>query len=136
MVFMLLAFQLAFGSEVGFVSIAGTYSSSESDVQHRLISPSADDDCPMHGGSQPSASIQSGREQVGHHLGTDDQSTGKSTDKHDCCKFSGCQCGTATLVFNFPAARDGGTSRLAQFPSAARPVSSRADSLFRPPIFL
>lgn len=132
----LLAFQLAVGSEVGVGSAAEM-----SEGAHALTSPSMmsdNDACPLHNGLQSSASTQSEHKYVGRNLGLDhqagDQRAERSTDKHDCCKTSGCQCGNPVLPFEFAANRDPAVAGFVQLPSVACRASSRADTHFRPPI--
>ena len=134
--FALLAFQLALGIQVGG-AYAATISAAPSaqwdggDVARAhargSTATSADDACPMH------ASAHAGSTRTGSaHIPSADS----STDKHDCCKSSGCQghCGSVSLAFNFAAIRSAAPTvsvlPVRETPFAAAPV----DAHFRPPI--
>jgi hypothetical protein len=134
--FILLAFQLAVGSESGVGSTEETPESA-----HAMSSSSMafdNDACPMHHGLESPASTHSAHKHVGRNLGLDhqagDQRAEKSADKHDCCKSSGCRCGNPALLVEFPANSRGAVPRFVQLSSVACCASSRADMHFRPPI--
>jgi hypothetical protein len=93
----------------------------------------AADPCPMH--NAPSAGSS-------HIKASHTQAPGtqapleKSTDKHDCCKSSGCQCqcGNVPLAFNVSMTRGISAPALVQPIRASRTAVAPSDNHFRPPI--
>jgi hypothetical protein len=83
-----------------------------------------DDACPMH-----SSSSQQGSPHA-------KVSPNTSSDKHDCCKSSGCrcQCGNVPLAFNVSLNRNSLASALVRPVRAVSAVVAPADTHFRPPI--
>jgi hypothetical protein len=135
--FVLLAFQLAVGLQINAAQagIPTPGSTLAMDVAHAAASvpTGADEACPMHGGSHTAPSAQAGHD----HSQQDNLAPGNSTsDKHDCCKFSGCQCHCSNLplAFNVPVLRGIFAPTVIQRAPAARCVAALAESHFRPPI--
>ena len=124
--FTFLAFQLALGLQV---NVAYTHPSAAP-----ATTASVDDssDCPMHHAS--AAGVE--RASPDSHAGRAKTSHDKLSDKHDCCKSSGCQCQCGNLPFALDMPTVGGVPAsilMQQLPTAPAPTS-RADAHFRPPI--
>jgi hypothetical protein len=118
--FALLAFQLAVGLQIGVAQAAAPAVALP--MAAASVS-SADDACPMHSSSSqgsPHAKVP----------------PNTSSDKHDCCKSSGCQCqcGNVPLAFNVSLNRNPLASALVRPVRAVRAVVAPADTHFRPPI--
>jgi hypothetical protein len=123
--FAVLAFQLVLGLQVG-VAYAAAMSDASPVVGHAKVlatTTAGDDACPVHNASShssPHAKVP----------------LDKSTDKHDCCKSSGCQCqcGNVPLAFNVSVTRSVSASTNVQPVHATRSPVAPADAHFRPPI--
>jgi hypothetical protein len=124
--FALLAFQLAAGLQIGVAHEAAPAAlPTTAHAATASSSPaSADEACPMHSsssqGSSPHAKVL----------------PNTSSDKHDCCKSSGCQCqcGNLPLAFNAALNRNSFAAPLVRPVRAVRAVVAPADTHFRPPI--
>jgi hypothetical protein len=134
--FALLAFQLAVGLQIGVAHAAASTAlpmtahavkpiTNAASIPARASSVTAttDDACPMHISSSqgsPHAKVP----------------PNTSSDKHDCCKSSGCQCqcGNVPLAFNVALNRNSLASALVRPVRAVRTVVAPADTHFRPPI--
>jgi hypothetical protein len=146
--FTVLAFQLALGLQVG-VAYAGVAPVNAADAAAVVASVSTpvnevgsvhtiggdgtattggDEPCPMH--NAPSAG--SSHIKASHTKAPLE----KSTDKHDCCKSSGCQCqcGNVPLAFNVSVTRGISAPALVQPTRASRSPVAPSDNHFRPPI--
>ena len=135
--FAFLAFQLAVGLQLGVAQAATSAvlpmaahasrpSTNAASIPAKASSNSTtgtDDACPMH-----SSSSQGSPEAKGP--------PNTSSDKHDCCKSSGCQCqcGNVPLAFNVSLSRNSLGSALVRPVPAVRAVVAPADTHFRPPI--
>jgi hypothetical protein len=142
--FAFLAFQLALGLQVGVAYAAAGPVVSTDAAPMQMTMPSAahktsdsattaaarDDACPMHNASSPMHTESSG---TSSHAKPPLE---KTTDGHDCCKSSGCQCqcGNAPLAFNVTAVRSVSATAIVQPIRAIGPVVARSDTHFRPPI--
>jgi hypothetical protein len=140
--FALLAFQLAVGLQMGVAhaatspalpmaahaptpskNITSIPASASGTAKASSSTASTDDACPMH--SSPSQGSPHAK-----------APPNTSSDKHDCCKSSGCQCqcGNVPLAFNVALNRDSLASALVRPVRAVRAVVAPADTHFRPPI--
>jgi hypothetical protein len=126
--FVLLAFQLAVGLQIGVAHATTPVPAVSKAVMPAHASGTDGDDCPMHDSSLHIASLHSAPHAKAP------QNT--STDKHDCCKSSGCQCqcGNVPLAFNVSLIRNSPASALVQPVRVERIVVAPADTHFRPPI--
>jgi len=118
LLFTLLAFQLALGMQVGVA-----YGSTPTHQGSAVHESSATAACATHTAlSRTSSHAKAPLE--------------KSTDRHDCCKSSGCQCqcGNAPLAFNVTAVRGVSATASVQPIRAIGPVVAPTDTHFRPPI--
>jgi hypothetical protein len=122
--FALLAFQLAVGLQIGVAQAAAPAAALPmAAASVSSATASTDDACPMHSSSSqgsPHAKVP----------------PNTSSDKHDCCKSSGCQCqcGNVPLAFNVSLNRNSLASALVRPVRAVRAVVAPADTHFRPPI--
>jgi hypothetical protein len=119
--FAFLAFQLALGLQVG-VAYAST-PTHQSSAAHASSANAGNDACAMHTALSGTSSHAKAPLE-------------KSTDRHDCCKSSGCQCqcGNAPLAFNVTAVRGASATASVQPIRAIGPVVAPTDTHFRPPI--
>jgi hypothetical protein len=127
--FVLLAFQLAVGLQIG--------------VAHATMpavttaSATTDDACPLHGSSSHTSSDDHAPLTAGSHSTPHAKIPhGTSAGKHDCCKSSGCQgqCGSVPLAFNISLSRNSPASTRVQPAGAERESVAPPDTHFRPPI--
>jgi hypothetical protein len=142
--FAFLAFQLALGLQVGVAYAAAGPVVSTDVAPMQMPMPSAahktsdsattaatsDDACPMHNASSPMHTESS---RTSSHAKAPLE---KSTDGHDCCKSSGCQCqcGNAPFAFSVTAVRGVSATAIVQPIRAIGPVVAPSDTHFRPPI--
>ena len=120
--FAFLAFQLALGMQVGVAyATAGPVVSTDA-APMQMPMPSA-----VHETSDSAITAASSDDACLRH---------KSTDRHDCCKSSGCQrqCGNAPLAFNVTAVRGASATASVQPIRAIGAVVAPSDTHFRPPI--
>ena len=118
--FAFLAFQLALGLQVGVA-----YATSG-----RVVST---DTAPMQV-TMPSAVHKTGDSATTSASSDDPCLMHKSTDRHDCCKSSGCQCGNAPLALNVIAVRGVSATASVRPTLAIGAVVAPSDTHFRPPI--
>jgi hypothetical protein len=137
--FALLAFQLAVGLQIGVAQAAtlaalpmaahasrpsANAASIPARAARATVIATTDDACPMHGSSSQQGSPHA------------KVPPNTSSDKHDCCKSSGCQCqcGNVPLAFNVSLNRNSLASALVRPVRAVSAVVAPADPHFRPPI--
>jgi hypothetical protein len=120
--FAFLAFQLALGLQVGVAYAVAEPVVSTDAAPMQMPMPSA-----VHKNSDGAATAASSDDACLMH---------KSTEGHDCCKSSGCQCqcGNAPLAFNVTAVRGVSATAIVQPIRAIGPVVAPSDTHFRPPI--
>ena len=123
--FTVLAFQLALGLQVGVAYAAAMPDASPvaGHAEAVATTTAGDDACPVHNASShgsPHAKVP----------------LNKFTDKHDCCKSSGCQCqcGNVPVAFNVSVTRSVSASANLQPARETRSPVAPADTHFRPPI--
>ena len=142
--FAFLAFQLALGLQVGVAYAASGPVVSTDVAPMQMPMPSAahktidsattaatsDDACPMHNASSP---LHTESSRTSSHAKAPLE---KSTDGHDCCKSSGCQCqcGNVPLAFNLPAIPGAAVTTNVRPLRATRSAFAPSDTHFRPPI--
>ena len=123
--FALLAFQLAVGLQIGVAHEAAPAAlpATAHAATASSATASADEACPMHSSSS----------QDSPHAKVPPKT---SSDKHDCCKSSSCQCqcGNVPLAFNASLNGNSFAAPLVRPVRAVRAVVAPADTHFRPPI--
>ncbi len=136
--FVFLAFQLAVGLQTGGAGVAhaavpaamGSHPTTASSNAKPGVAATlsrtaagAGDACPMHSSSSQGSSHAK-------------VPLNAPTDKHDCCKSSGCQCqcSNVTLAVNVLPNRNSLASALMRPVRAVRAAAAPAETHFRPPI--
>ena len=129
--FVLLAFQLAVGLQIGVAHATTT-------PVVTTASATTDDACPLHGSSShsPSSDDHAPLTAGSHSAPHAKVPHGTPAGKHDCCKSSGCQgqCGSVPLAFNISLSRNSPASPRMQPAGAERESVAPPDTHFRPPI--
>ena len=128
--FVLLAFQLAVGLQIGVAHATMPAVTT--------VSATTDDACPLHGSSShsPSSDDHAPPTAGSHSAPHAKVPHGTPAGNHDCCKSSGCQgqCGSVPLAFNISLSRNSPASTRVQPGGPERESVAPPDTHFRPPI--